>query len=250
MTDMEEEQEIVCIVESSPAAEVTWRKNGESLDESSPDIILSKSDNKYSLLIVSVSEDSVGEYSCTAKNSLGEATANVDISGDATPADILSNHIGDFTDKFTLEWSVYSKSVIDMFEVKVRKQGEEKWKVNEVKVKSNETNRNVTFDGDTEINAKLLLLDLEPATKYEVSVASKNQFGLNSHGDLFIFTTKSKGTTSKLNILRIVFLSDEGYREGKVSPKQQPSVSSSSATFFYSLTSFCLLSLFSFALLQ
>ena len=199
MTDMEEEQEIVCIVESFPVAEVTWMKNGESLNESSPEIILSKSDKKHSLLLVSVSEESVGEYSCTARNSLGEATATADISGDATPADILSNHISDFTDKFTLEWSVHSKSIIDMFEVKVRKQGEEKWKVNEVKVKSNETNKNVTFDGDTEINAKLLLLDLEPATKYEVSVASKNQFGLNSHGDLFIFTTKAKGTTSKLD---------------------------------------------------
>ena len=79
VTDMEEEQEIVCIVDSYPVAEVTWMKNGESLDESSPEIILSKSDDKHSLLIVSVSEESVGEYSCTARNSLGEATASAKI---------------------------------------------------------------------------------------------------------------------------------------------------------------------------
>ena len=139
VTDMEEEQKIVCIVDSYPVAGVTWKKNGESLDESSPEIILSKSDDKHSLLIVSVSEESVGEYSCTARNSLGEATASAKISGDADPATILSNDKSDFPDKFTLMWSVQSKSIIDMFEVNVRKQGEEKWKAKEVKVKNNRT---------------------------------------------------------------------------------------------------------------
>jgi len=154
VTDMDEEQEIVCIIDSYPVAEVTWRKNGESLDESSPEIIFSKSDNKHSLLIVSVSEESVGEYSCTARNSLGEATATVDISGDATPADILSNHISDHPHKFTLQWSALSESNIELFEVKIRKEGEENWNINEVEVKK-EDNTTMAVDNDGKYHGEL-----------------------------------------------------------------------------------------------
>jgi len=226
VTDMDEEQEIVCIIESSPVAEVTWMKNGESLDESSPEIIFSKSDNKHSLLIVSVSEESVGQYSCTARNSLGEATATADISGDATPADILSKHISDDPHMFTLQWSALSESNIELFEVKIRKEGEEKWKINEVEVKK-EDNTTITVDNDGKYHGELLMTDLQPATKYEVTVASKNKFGLNSHGDLFKFKTKAE--------------------ESKNAPEQQPSVSTSSSSLLYSYMS---LSLFSLCLLR
>merc|ERR1719477_226012 len=166
VTDMEEEQEIVCIVESSPVAEVTWMKNGESLDESFPEIIFSKSDNKHSLLIVSVSEESVGEYSCTARNSLGEATATADISGDAHPADILSKHISDDPHMFALQWSALSESNIELFEVKIRKEGEEKWKTNEVEVKK-ENDTTITIDNDGKYHGELILTDLhlQPSMK-------------------------------------------------------------------------------------
>merc|ERR1712050_302437 len=206
-------------------------KDGESLDGSSPDTIINQSDNKHSLLIVAVSEESVGEYSCTAKNSLGEATATADISGDAHPADILSNHISDQPNQFTLEWSAQSESSIELFEVKVRKQGAKEWKNYEVKLKdeSNDTSENLSVDSDGGYHGELLLKDLQPATKYEVTVASKNKFGLNSHGDLFVFTTKAE--EHKL-----------GY--GKKAPEQQPSVSTSSSSVINSLPIASLLSLY------
>ena len=72
-----------------------------------------------------------------------------------------------------------------------------------MKVKNNGTEEIITGDSDSEIHAKLLLTDLEPATKYEVTVASKNKFGLNSPGDLFIFTTKAEGTASTLEYFYI-----------------------------------------------
>ena len=242
MTDMEEEQEIVCIVESFPVAEVTWMKNGESLNESSPEIILSKSDKKHSLLLVSVSEESVGEYSCTARNSLGEATATADISGDAHPAEILSNHISDDPHMFTLQWSALSESNIELFEVKIRKEGEEKWKTNEVEVKK-ENDTTITIDNDGKYHGELLLTDLQPATKYEVTVASKNKFGLNSHGDLFKFKTKNEGKCFTMANLIYNFFSEGS----KSAPEQQPSVSTSSSSLLYSYIS---MSLFSLCLLK
>ena len=117
MTDMGEEQEIACIVSSSPVAEVTWMKDGASLDAGAgPDTVLSHTANRHSLLIMAVSQQSVGQYSCTANNSLGEATATADISGDAHPAIVLSNHLGDHQHTHTLEWSAQSESEIELFD--------------------------------------------------------------------------------------------------------------------------------------
>ena len=192
MTDMGEEQEIVCIVDSSPAANISWIKDGETLNANSHGIVLNQKDNRHSLLILSAGEEAVGEYSCTATNNLGEAIGSADISGDAHPADILSKHISDDPHMFTLQWSALSESNIELFEVKIRKEGEEKWKTNEVEVKK-ENNTTIAIDNDGKYHGKLLLTDLQPATMYEVTVASKNKFGLNSHGDLFKFKTKNEG---------------------------------------------------------
>ena len=202
MTDMGEEQEIACIVSSSPVAEVTWMKDGASLDAGAgPDTVLSHTANRHSLLIMAVSQQSVGQYSCTANNSLGEATATADISGDAHPAIVLSNHLSDDPHKFALEWSSESKSDIELFEIAVRKGGEETWKLYEVnmKVETNKTNTNETeefvsdYDIGGDYRGELVLTDLEADTTYEVTVASRNKFGLSSHGDLFTFQTKAEG---------------------------------------------------------
>jgi len=232
VTDMEEEQEIVCIVDSSPEAEVAWMKDGKPLDASSPEIILNQKDNRHSLLIVSVSEESVGEYSCVANNSLGEATASVEISGDAHPADILSNHISDDPHKFVLEWSAHSKSKIELFEVKTRKQGDEEWKIYEVKVESNETSTNDTELLDNDYYGELILTDLEAETTYEVTIASKNQFRLNSHGDLFIFLTKAEDplpvTEPEQTTEHFTDIIVEQQTHENTTSKQDPDITSSS----------------------
>ena len=203
MTDMGEEQEIACIVSSSPVAEVTWMKDGASLDAGAgPDTVLSHTANRHSLLIMAVSQQSVGQYSCTANNSLGEATATADISGDAHPAIVLSNHLSDNPHEFLLEWSAESESEIELFEVAVRKKAEEIWQLYEVIVKgeNNETSTNATdeigsdYDIDGDYRSQLVLTDLEADTTYEVTVASRNKFGLSVHGDLFTFQTKAEGS--------------------------------------------------------
>merc|ERR1719320_2235227 len=166
--------------------------DGKTLDATSPEIILSQKDNRHSLLIVSVSRESVGEYSCIANNSLGKTSATAKISGEAHPADILSHHISEVPHMFTLEWSVQSKSKIELFEVKTRKQGDEEWKIYVVKVESNETSTNDTDVSDNDYHGELILTNLEAETTYDATIASKNQFGLNSDGDLFTFLTKAE----------------------------------------------------------
>merc|ERR1712106_391019 len=243
VTDMGEEQEIACIVSSSPVAEVTWMKDGASLDAGAgPDTVLSRTANRHSLLIMAVSQQSVGQYSCTANNSLGEATATADISGDAHPVIVLSNHLSDHQHTHTLERSAQSESEIELFEVAVRKEGEENWKIHKVnvKVESNETNVNTTVDSVNEYHGELLLTYLIPGTSYEVTVASKNEFGLNTHGDFFTFRTKAADPkpVPKQTI------------EGERVPKQQPSVSTSSSTVLNSFTSLSLVLCFLLRLLK
>jgi len=226
VTDMGEEQEIACIVHSSPPAEVTWKLDGAPLDDQSPNTIVSQNLNRHSLMIVAVSNESVGEYSCTANNSVGEATATTDISGDAHPAVIVSPHMSDDPHEFTLEWSAESESEIEQFQVALRKEGEAEWKLHEVtvKVNTNETDANdTTVDSDNEYRAELRLKDLEPDTKYEATVASKNKFGLSSHGDLFSFATKEADPAPDTEP------APEPTPESKT-PVQQPSVLTSSAT--------------------
>jgi len=190
VTDMGEEQEIVCIVDSFPTAEVTWKLNDAILNDESANIVLSQNQNRHSLLIVSVSNESVGEYSCTATNSIGEAMAKTEISGEAHPAVILSPHVSDDPYQFSLVWSAESESEIENFQVALRKEGEAEWQLNEVLINGNETDHYNATDRETEYRAELTLTELEPATRYEVTVASKNKFGLSSHGDLFSFATK------------------------------------------------------------
>jgi len=233
VTDMEEEQEIACIVHSSPQAEVTWTVNGETLEDEPANIVLSQNQNRYSLLILSVSNESVGEYSCIATNSIGEATATTAISGDAQPAVIISPHVSDDPHAFTLEWSAESESEIEQFEVAVRKEGESEWKLHNVIVNlnSNETADNNATDRDNEYQADLKLTELEPATRYEVTVASKNKFGLSSHGDLFSFATKGADPAPVKPVTE------------KQTPVQQPSVLTSDSTELKPFVTFFLLSL-------
>jgi len=191
VTNVDAEQEIVCVVNSSPAADVSWKINDTPLDSDSPGIVLTHKENRHSLLIISASNHSVGRYSCTARNELGEAIGVADISGEAGPAVILSSHISDKTNEFNLEWSVESESPIDMFEVAVKEEGEAKWDLHEVIVDTdnNNTSINDTSEADSIHRGELLLTNLEPSTSYEVTIASKNSFGMGSRGDIFTFKT-------------------------------------------------------------
>jgi len=105
-----------------------------------------------------------------------------------------------------VEWTTESKSDIELFKVVWRKQGEDKWDFHEVQMNpenSNETtNTSTEFidDGDDHYHGELVLTGLDPATTYEVTIASKNKFGLGAPGDLFIFQTKEEDPVTSTTI--------------------------------------------------
>ncbi|XP_070549509.1 neuroplastin-like [Ptychodera flava] len=61
---------LICTVDAYPDAEITWRKDGESLDAG-------EDSDTYD--IASVDEDDEGEYVCNAKNYLGEDTRTINL---------------------------------------------------------------------------------------------------------------------------------------------------------------------------
>jgi len=197
VTNMDEEQEIACIVDSYPEAELIWMKNGEIIDESNTGIVFSHKGNRHTLLIEAINKDSVGHYECKATNKLGEAVATADISGDAAPAVVHSNHVGEHQNKFTLKWTSESESKIEMFEVSLRKRGEKDWDLHEVTLDDNVISENDTTDHVNQYHGKLDLTGLEPGTIYEATIASKNLFGLNKPGEIFSFRTMSSDSSQK-----------------------------------------------------
>ena len=75
------EEEIVCTVHSSPRAEVTWTKDGHTLENSSPDFVFNQESNKHSLTLRKINMATFGKYSCEAKNEFGMDRSSVVVSG-------------------------------------------------------------------------------------------------------------------------------------------------------------------------
>jgi len=143
------------------------------------------------LTIPEVRLNSTGEYSCTASNSVGTSTASALVTGEARPAVILSGPESEQEDSYQLVWSVASRAPVNSSVVSVRRQGEELWTKHDVIVSDDNEAVNATED-DEDYTGALTLTDLKPGTTYEVSVATRNSFGLVDHGNIFTFTTKKE----------------------------------------------------------
>merc|ERR1712130_149143 len=187
-----EAKELVCMVHAHPKAKVTWMKSGEPIDTNLPDIVVNSVKHRYSLTLLSVSSDKLGEYQCKAENDVGEALKTITVAGHASPAVVLSPTNSDHSKEYTLQWSASSLSAIQMFRVEVQREGQaredEAWVVNEVDIEEDK-------EGEMKKEARvfhgsLTMKDLQPATRYKVRVASRNAFGFNNPEEVFVFATK------------------------------------------------------------
>merc|ERR1739838_1242552 len=83
--DSTDEMTITCTVESQPAANVTWLKDGETIEDETKRI---KSDNKHTLTL---GPDTSGNYTCLAVNKHGAGQARTRISGHAASENHMVN---------------------------------------------------------------------------------------------------------------------------------------------------------------
>ena len=191
LTDLAEEQEILCSVDSfPPVLDVDWALEGQPLTLDTPELVMSSSGSVFSLTIPEVRLNSTGEYSCTATNRLGSKTASAIVTGEARPARIVSSAESEEEESYHLVWTVTSKARVTGYTVSVRQQGQShSWVRHDLSVDLNDTEAEA--DGEAEeYTGELELTDLSPGTTYEVTVATRNTFGEREHGDIFTFTTK------------------------------------------------------------
>jgi hypothetical protein len=80
-TGLHLEEEIVCTVHSSPRAQVTWTKDGQTLESNSPDLVFGQEANKHSLTLKKISADTFGKYTCEANNDFGMDRSSIEVSG-------------------------------------------------------------------------------------------------------------------------------------------------------------------------
>ena len=103
------------------------------------------------------------------------------ISGQAREAVITSSTESEAKHSYRLAWSVQSRAPVDQFVLSLRKLGAERWTAVEVEAgpEVRETSHgHYTFTG------------LEEASVYQVTVASRNEFGLKHPENIFTFATQ------------------------------------------------------------
>ena len=136
-TGLGRREEVVCVVHSSPRAEVSWTKDGQPLDSRAE---TSQEGPRHTLALHLTERAMFGQYSCHAHNQLGSAQASVAITGLASPPVFSSDkvsrrllqilmsilEIGNYSwllqvslypDSYTLAWAADSKTEITSFRV-------------------------------------------------------------------------------------------------------------------------------------
>jgi hypothetical protein len=74
-----DQTEVICIVHSSPRAEVSWYKDGLPLDGSTH--LINQRGNRHTLTIPEVDSSKFGKYTCRAQNQYGEDQKTTEVSG-------------------------------------------------------------------------------------------------------------------------------------------------------------------------
>lgn len=183
-----DQTEVICVVHSSPRAEITWYKNGDQLDTTTNAI--SHIGNRHTLSVPITSQEAFGQYTCRAQNQYGESQKTTEVSGKAAPANMLSDPKGTEYNRFHLEWTAESFSPITKFKVEFKEVGEEKWKSDEttaIKLPHQEN----TFTGS------YVIPRLVPAKVYYARVSSQNTYGYSSPSQVFKFATKGANPVQK-----------------------------------------------------
>lgn len=186
-TALGEEEELVCKVHAMPEANVTWMKEGKRIDKTSSNVLINSKHGRHSLTLLNTDYTTVGLYTCTASNSEGEQTKNISVTGHAKEVIILSPSKSGSKTSYRLEWTADSRTPISLFEVAVKKAGQGEWKKHNVIVDIPD----VSDDENVIEEHSLELTGLEPSTLYQVTVASRNNFGLSRHSQIFTFSTKA-----------------------------------------------------------
>jgi len=199
---------LTCIVKAEPRANVSWYKDGRAVHYDKTHL----ADQHGSLFMLRLKEitiNDLGNYTCEAENSQGLARDHIELSGKPEMATINSSPEGLYRNSYNLTWSIKSSSPLEKVRILFRKMDQFTSNFNNNGTWSNimvgmphvwgvdPYNSQKWSDVRTNVRGGYsvhshLFQHLEPDTRYEVIVQSKNHFGWSEPTKPFIFTTRYK----------------------------------------------------------
>jgi len=187
-----------CIVNSNPPANVRWYRHSLLLENDNNFLIESRG-SLQTLIIRKVAEDNFGGYKCSAGNSLGRETADIQLTGLPRAPVFQSGILSKMSNSHILSWATESYSTIVEYRLVYRKHQESKgndilyvWTHLNLRGDNSNNNiiQNMTYDLD----------NLEEDSKYEAKVEARNVWGWSNQSDVFKFFTRTKETPKQLPI--------------------------------------------------
>merc|ERR1719186_1272729 len=76
-----EEIHVTCVVHAYPEPEVVWEKDGKIIGEHANGFVINRSGDRHNLILLDVTNEFFGKYSCQARNALGVASKSTQVSG-------------------------------------------------------------------------------------------------------------------------------------------------------------------------
>ncbi|XP_012278144.1 protein amalgam isoform X2 [Orussus abietinus] len=174
--------DLTCIVHAHPAAKVMWQKNRNDVLPKKGKIIMKDSKSKHTLTIMHTSTHDLGEYTCYAKNGLGEARKNISLTGVPTQAMLLGGEMSKDDSGMILKWRLESYSPITEYRLEYRRKGETDWLV---------LTPPVTDGKGSEFTVEHPIEGLRPGS-YEAILMARNTFGWSPRPVPYTFTGEYK----------------------------------------------------------
>lgn len=183
-------KEINCIVYTESPVNVTWFKDDMQLSNSGDHLRIVSNNNTYSIVLRKLTEEDMGNYTCVARNSGGETSAIIEISGLASAVKFKSDPSSYKPTSYALMWEVESYSLVIDYLLQFRER------------KENSTNdwEEVTIPAERQpglIQTQTYdITGLKENTFYDMSIQVRNKFGWNKP-TTFVFSTKQKVEPAK-----------------------------------------------------
>ncbi|XP_043244949.1 opioid-binding protein/cell adhesion molecule-like isoform X1 [Amphibalanus amphitrite] len=177
--------EVGCKVFANPRAEVIWQRNGHDLPISSR-YETAVSSRYFSLRIRDVKDEDFGNYTCRAKNQLGQNENHITLTGLPGPVEL---HLGKPSEaesgrgqsSTTVTWEFISYSTVE--ETSVTLQPLLPAGFPEIRRVPTVTSRSVSKKGQQQLSP------LNENTTYLVRVAARNQYGWTPPADVYFSIT-------------------------------------------------------------
>ena len=153
------------------------------LSEEDPGLVMTNKHHHHSLILLRVTNATVGRYYCVASNKHGQATKSILVTGLPEDIRVTSNKAGQLDSEYRLEWEAASKSHILEWRIEVRRERPgTPW----------DTYNLVTNRTDTN-TGHFLITGLAEAAIYHVRVSARNEFGWRQSEQDFVFGTRGSG---------------------------------------------------------